>query len=288
MRAFLIFLLFILYTIGARWYYVCQVRGLCEDEVGRPTTLALIDEEGRTILKGYEEFYFEPSNISPIMSDDNAAFLDAVAEYLADSEDQNLTITGFYRPSEQEVTSGYFENIGIARADRIRSLLVRRGIDEDRITLDYSEADRETLNEPVDFGSFNAAQPSEFEKTAFTFTNMTYSDANFEYNSADFQPGGEFKEYADSVSTYLKLNPDKSLTIVGHTDSIGSDAYNNPLGLERAENARQYFIEVLEVENPITVQTMGKKRPVAPNSTPSGKDNPEGRQKNRRVNFIIE
>ncbi len=287
MRAFLIFLLFILYAIGARWYYVCQIKGLCE-ETGRPTTLTLSDEAGKTILKDYEEFYFEPTKISPELSEDNVAFLDGVAEYLKNTDSQNLTITGFYRPSEQNITSGYFENIGVARADRIRSLLIRRGIDEDRMTLDYTETNTEALTEPIDFRSFNATKPTEFDKTAFVFTNMTYSDANFEYNSADFQPGEQFKAYADSVGTYLNLNPNKSLIIVGHTDSIGSDAYNDPLGLKRAENARGYFIEVLEVENPITVQTMGKKRPVAPNSNPNGTDNPEGRQKNRRVNFIIE
>ncbi|NJK83229.1 MAG: OmpA family protein [Saprospiraceae bacterium] len=163
---------------------------------------------------------------------------------------------------------------------------MRKGIEEKRITLDYTAAKDENLLEPLQFRLF--ITPGAYDKLAFTFNNMTYSDANFEYKSADFRPGDEFIAYADSVATYLSLNPDKHLTIIGHTDSIGSDAYNNPLGLERAENARKYFLEKLEVKNPITVQTMGKRRPVAPNSTRKGKDNPEGRQKNRRVNFIIE
>ena len=77
------------------------------------------------------------------------------------------------------------------------------------------------------------------------------------------------------------------MTIIGHTDSIGSDAYNDTLGMRRAENALLYFRD-LGIGNTIETETMGKRRPVAPNSTTSGNDNPEGRQKNRRVNFVIE
>ncbi|NJL74146.1 MAG: OmpA family protein [Saprospiraceae bacterium] len=85
----------------------------------------------------------------------------------------------------------------------------------------------------------------------------------------------------------MAQHPEKVIKIIGHTDSIGSDAYNNPLGLERANNAKLYF-EKLGITSQIIVETFGKKRPVAPNSLPNGKDNPEGRQKNRRVNFLIE
>lgn len=78
------------------------------------------------------------------------------------------------------------------------------------------------------------------------------------------------------------------MTIIGHTDSIGSKEYNLDLGLRRAKNARQYFIDSLGVVAPIEVKSMGKSRPVAPNTLPDGSDNPEGRQKNRRVNFVLE
>ncbi len=286
MRVLLIFLLFVLYAVFARWYFVCEVKGLCKNEQGRPTTLKLLDEEDRIILQGYEEFFFEPSKITPELTNDNNAFLQAVAEYLKNTPEQNLTITGAYRPSEQGIASGRFENLGVARADQVRSLLMRNGIEEKRITLDYAAANEENLTAPLQFRLF--VTPGAYDKLAFTFTNMTYSDANFEYKSADFRPGAEFIAYADSVATYLSLNPEKRLTIIGHTDSIGSDAYNDPLGLERAENARKYFLEKLGVKNSITIKTEGKRRPVAPNSTRNGKDNPEGRQKNRRVNFIIE
>ncbi|NJK83231.1 MAG: hypothetical protein HC912_04865 [Saprospiraceae bacterium] len=74
MRVLLVFLLFVLYTIFARWYFVCEIKGLCKNEQGRPTTLRLLDEEDKVILQGYEEFFFEPSKIAPELTDNNNAF----------------------------------------------------------------------------------------------------------------------------------------------------------------------------------------------------------------------
>ncbi|MEM6698068.1 MAG: OmpA family protein [Bacteroidota bacterium] len=285
MRAFLVFLLFIAFALFARWYYVCQIKGMCEEQT-RPLTMQLLDENGQAIISGYEQFFFDTILVSPDMTDNNQLFLDSVAAYLDNRADRNLTITGLYRPSESKKSSGIFENLGVARADRIRSMLVRRGIEEERITLDYEQSSDENLAIPLFFDLFIPETPSEFDRTAFTFENMTFSDANFEYKSADFNPGEQLQSYADSVKTFLELYPDRSLTIIGHTDSIGSDAYNDTLGMRRAENALLYFRN-LGVTAKIGTETQGKRRPVAPNSKSSGADNPEGRQKNRRVNFVI-
>lgn len=285
MRAFLVFLLFIAFALFARWYYVCQIKGMCEEQT-RPLTMQLLDENGQAVISGYEQFFFDTMLVSPDMTDNNQLFLDSVAAYLENRADRNLTITGLYRPSESKKSSGIFENLGVARADRIRSMLVRRGIEEERITLDYEQSSDENLTIPLFFDLFIPETPSEFDRTAFTFENMTFSDANFEYKSADFNPGEQLKSYADSVKTFLELYPDRSLTIIGHTDSIGSDAYNDTLGMRRAENALIYFRN-LGVTAEIDTETEGKRRPVAPNSKPNGADNPEGRQKNRRVNFVI-
>ncbi|MEL7020990.1 MAG: OmpA family protein, partial [Bacteroidota bacterium] len=137
---------------------------------------------------------------------------------------------------------------------------------------------------PVLFSAFLPAveeSPEAYEKTSFTFKNMTFSEANFEYNSAVFTPGEPFLLYADSVKTYLELHPDKSLIVTGHTDSIGGDPYNDNLGMQRAIAAKEYF-EKMGIASTITTQSMGRTRPVASNTTD------EGRSKNRRVNFQIQ
>ncbi|PHN04012.1 OmpA family protein [Flavilitoribacter nigricans] len=286
---FLLFLVFVAFALWARWYFVCEVRGMCGEQDVRLTTLQLLDEDSTAILDSYDQFAFDPLSVQPRLNPNNEAFLDTLAAILLADSTRDLTITGLIRPSESDwkPERGFFENIGIARADAIRSLLVKRGVPEGRVSLDYKLSNDPNLLEPLTFHLFDPrGGPDAYDRTAFVFTNMTFSDANFEFNSAEFRPGTQAVLYADSVKTYLELNDGKMLTIIGHTDSKGTTEYNYDLGLRRAENARQYFKE-LGVGATIEVDSKGETEPVAPNRQ-NGKDNPEGRQKNRRVNFVIE
>lgn len=287
MRIFLVFLLFLGFATSSRWYFVCELKQMCDEQPTRPYTLALFDEEGQAILDNYEQFFFDTTKIVPELTENNEVFLDAVYNYLQVNEDNKLTITGLYRLSEASLETDVFENIGIARANRVRQMLTRRGLSEQRITLDYQAFDKEYLDEPLNFQLYTLTDSTLLAKTAFVFENMTFSNDNFEYKSAKFNPGKQFLKYADSVLTFLRLNPDKTLRVIGHTDAIGSDEYNNQLGMERAENARKYF-ESLGLQAAIKVSSMGKRDSVARNYKTNGSDNPEGRQKNRRVNFVIE
>ncbi len=286
--AFIVFLLFCGYALVARWYFVCQVRQLCEEVVEDVRSKNLTLTEGDTVLlEGYDQFAFAPDSIQPRMNANNESFLDTIATMLKADTTKSLSITAFYRESEADLQPDRFENMGLARADAIRALLVQRGIKESRISLDHGISEDPNLTEPAIFELYpTSGVPDEFNKVQYTFTNMTFSDANFEFDKADFRPTPPCVLYADSVKTYLDLNPDKRLTIIGHTDSKGLPKYNLDLGKRRAESAREYFRE-LGVTADIKVDSKGETEPIAPNQI-KGKDNPEGRQKNRRVNFVIE
>jgi outer membrane protein OmpA-like peptidoglycan-associated protein len=290
--ALLVFLSFIVFMLFARWYFVCEIRQACGEDIEledqRLKTLKLTEGDS-TLLSGYDQFAFDSASVAPRLNDNNRAFLDTLASIIERNPERNLTITAFYRQNEAGIAPGFFENLGLARADQIRKLLMKRGISQDRISLDHGITASDRLIEPLLFDLYDPNNLDDgFEKVVFTFKNMTFSDANFEYNSDVFRPAEPLLLYADSVKTYLDLNPEANMTIVGHTDSIGSDAYNVDLGMRRAQNARLYFIDSMGVTADISVESMGKSRPVAPNSTPEGLDNPEGRQKNRRVNFILQ
>ncbi|KAA3639722.1 MAG: hypothetical protein DWQ02_03215 [Bacteroidetes bacterium] len=280
--AFLVFLLFCVFLFWARHFYVCQVKNLCVEEPVdvRLNTLQLKDD-GAVILEGYDEFAFEAQQTTPRLNANNESFLDTLAHILNADSTKKLTITAFYRESEKDIQPGFFENMGVARADEIRKLLVERGVDQSRISLDHGISEDETLSAPLLFDLYTADVPDEYDKVQFTFTNMTFSDANFEFDSDEFKPGEPFHLYADSVKIYFEQNPGKTLTIIGHTDNIGEKRYNYNLGLRRAKSSREYFRE-LGVTVDIEVDSKGEKRAVATNETS------EGRQKNRRVNFVIE
>ena len=288
MRSFfigLLILFFLAFAFYTRWYFVCEIRNYCGNEPTRATTLTLKDGD-RDILQGYEQFAFPEGSFEPDLTADNQLFLEKVAEYLKNHPDRHITLTGRYLESEKAAQSGIFENLGIARAKAVENLLEKQGIDEDRITIDHELATGEALDEPISFALY-APQPEAYEKLDYSFMDNTFSDANFEFGSAEFRPGEQCILYADSVKTFLGEHPEMVLTIIGHTDNKGSEKFNHDLGLERAQNAEVYFRE-LGVKSEIVTASKGENQPIAPNTQADGTDNPEGRQKNRRVNFKIE
>lgn len=307
MRTLIIgFILFLCWASVCRWHYVCKVRNQCGYEQAvdnkdiRAKTLNLVDN-GKNIIEGYDEFRFDTSAVEPILNANNQEFIDKVAKYLKDNPGKKMLITGNYLESEVEMVDGkpksygFFENLGAARAAAIRKLLVKAGIPEDRMNIDYNLVkEGDELKNPISFTSSGESQlansdgkdnegdkggtPDEFDAggQSFTFTNMSFSDANFDYNSAVFKPGPAFKAYADSVRSYLIDEPDKTLLLTGHTCDKGSEAYNLDLGKKRANSVRTYF-KNLEVKTVIDTTSDGESNPAYSNATEAS------RAKNRRV-----
>ena len=290
MRTFFFFLLFCGLLIWSRYEYVCKIKNLCGATPvvveSRPQTLNLKDGD-KIILDNYEQFAFDDKGVSPRLSASNTDFLDKVASYLKSNEDKNLKITGFYRENEEGIKFNMFDNLGIARGVKVKEALESRGVDGSRISLDYNKIKGNNLLEPITF-ELIARSPDEYDTNGerlvpmvFSFHDMTFTESNFAFDSDEFNPGSAFSTYADSVKTYLSLNPDESLTIIGHTDAIGSDTYNDDLGKRRASSVREFF-RGLGVDANINIGSKGKREPVAPNNTDAN------RQKNRRVNIKIE
>lgn len=112
-------------------------------------------------------------------------------------------------------------------------------------------------------------------------------DVLFEFGKATLTSNarGKVRAIADALNN---IAPARRVSVEGHTDSIGSEAYNQRLSEHRAE-AVAIALENAGVQNQrITTRGFGKRYPVAPNTTPDGADNPTGRAKNRRVEVIIE
>jgi outer membrane protein OmpA-like peptidoglycan-associated protein/tetratricopeptide (TPR) repeat protein len=95
-----------------------------------------------------------------------------------------------------------------------------------------------------------------------------------------------YKEKMDSVISVMMQNPGYSVEVQGHTDSKGSDQYNEKLSQKRADEAAQYLESKGVAKERIVTKAMGKSMPIAPNEL-DGKDDPEGRAQNRRVEFKL-
>jgi outer membrane protein OmpA-like peptidoglycan-associated protein len=101
----------------------------------------------------------------------------------------------------------------------------------------------------------------------------------FDFDKATLKPEGQ-RLLAGEVQE-LKENPTLRVDIVGHTDSIGTDAYNMGLSKRRAEAVRNYFASQGIEPNRMSVAWKGESEPIAPNTTA------EGRAQNRRVEMTL-
>lgn len=110
------------------------------------------------------------------------------------------------------------------------------------------------------------------------------ADVLFDFDKADLRP--EAGPALQKVAAVVKSYPKASVLIEGHTDAKGGDEYNQRLSERRAGSVRQW-LTANGVAAQMTILGWGKTRPVAPNTLPHGADNPDGRQKNRRVEIIV-
>jgi outer membrane protein OmpA-like peptidoglycan-associated protein len=108
------------------------------------------------------------------------------------------------------------------------------------------------------------------------------SGVNFETNKATLKPGA--REKLSKLSGVLLGFPGEyKLEIEGHTDSTGSDAYNQKLSQSRAESVRNFLVEQgIPTGRIPSTQGFGRTKPIAPNDTRAN------REKNRRVDIVIE
>jgi len=91
-------------------------------------------------------------------------------------------------------------------------------------------------------------------------------------------------------STLLKLMLENSQIIIeisSHTDNKGREKLNKELSQKRADGVKKYLIKKGIDKKRLYAKGYGEERPIAPNETPDGEDNPEGREKNRRTEFTI-
>ncbi len=85
----------------------------------------------------------------------------------------------------------------------------------------------------------------------------------------------------------LEENPEIIIEIGSHTDSRGTDSYNETLSQRRAESVVRYLIGKGVQESRLQAKGYGETQHIAPNENPDGSDNPEGRALNRRTEFRI-
>lgn len=130
---------------------------------------------------------------------------------------------------------------------------------------------------PADGAVIDAVAP---EEQVFTAS----ADVFFAFDSADLSDRA--REELARIAQQVDEAGLRTVSVVGHTDAVGDDAYNLDLSRQRAEAVRVVLADAL-ADATITAEGVGEAQPLAP-ETVDGQDNPDGRAANRRVEIRAE
>lgn len=217
---------------------------------------------------------FQWDNPEVFKNEGGDAELKALAAGLQDN--QLLEITGYYYEGEKAPPG--FDNMGFARAARLKDMLVAAGIPADRM---QTRARAMQGNEDLQKGYFVGYEGNwkEVEQAAEVATVEELDDRII----IRFPSGSTQKEYDKNVDDYLdKLaariqQTGETVTLTGHTDNVGKADGNMKLGQARADAMKQLLIKKGAPAEQISTESKGQTQPTASNDTP------EGRHENRRV-----
>ena len=102
---------------------------------------------------------------------------------------------------------------------------------------------------------------------------------NFDFDKSNVK--AEYYGILENLKSYMEYN-DYEVSIIGHTDSMGTDAYNIALGQRRADSVKMKLIEMgLSSDRIVSTSSRGEREPVSTNETA------EGRAENRRIEFQL-
>lgn len=130
------------------------------------------------------------------------------------------------------------------------------------------------------YGDKVGPQPgSDYARAPSLRSKVTFADTLFEFDKAEVRK--DAMPIFNPLVSYLKDNPNSKVWIEGHTDNVGTGAYNMELATRRAEAVRDLLIKTGVDSKRIAAKGYGESQPIASNDTP------EGRQANRRVEVEV-
>lgn len=112
------------------------------------------------------------------------------------------------------------------------------------------------------------------------------ADVLFDFDKYDLKP--EATDSLKKVGQVVQSYPNAPLLIEGHTDGMGTHAHNMKLSDDRTASVKNWLVQNAGVQGSrVTTKGWGETKPIAPNKSKNGSDNPAGRQKNRRVEITL-
>lgn len=214
--------------------------------------------------------------------------LKKTADHLKANKDRSLNIVGYYTKEEKN-SSGVFANLGLARANNIKTHLVKKlGVASNQVSTEGQMTQGKAwykngiLKKGVDFSFRGAAKAdagriAAIKKRLFGKPLTVY----FQTNQSSLNLSAQQRKDMADLMYYLEQVPSAKLEIGGHTDNVGSAAGNKALSGKRAKFVKDYLERNGLSARQMTSQGFGLTKPIQTNDTE------DGRAKNRRVEVIL-
>ncbi len=220
------------------------------------------------------------------LGDDFTKSMKETSSYLVGHPDRQVKINGYYRDSEENTS--ILPNMGLARANTVKTYLQSLGVPAAQIATAGSPIGDKwfkdgVLTKGVDF-AFNEKSASNERipdiKSRLVGKPLTlYFQTNSNTLTLTEQQRSDFAD----MFYYLDNVDGSSLAVSGHTDNVGSRAYNVNLSSERAKFVKDYLVSKGGINgDKLKVSGSGPDRPISSNDTSAG------RAKNRRVEVTLE
>jgi OmpA-OmpF porin, OOP family len=277
------------FVLGAWWYSgsscsTCNTTAIVPVMPDSPAVTApavltppLLATDSSWRIENLDNLRFAKSGDVPVLSSSVTQSIDSLAMHCTSATPaKTVTVTGYYGASEKNTTS--FSNLGLARAEALKKILMAKGVVEKNII----------TNAVVSNDLYFTASDTLIGGAAFQFGAVAAPVALFEPHTVYFNTGKntlnvtpELASYLEAANKYLQANPDKKLTVTGYTDNVGDAQKNIELSAARAVFVKAELGKRGISEAQIQTDGKGMADPVADNATA------EGRAKNRRVSITL-
>ncbi|MEZ4910817.1 MAG: OmpA family protein [Saprospiraceae bacterium] len=267
MRAFLIALLVLLWLLLG-WWYNKDYNRCCTGAAD--TTSSVVPAPAVDLKVKSGPILFNWGKSTPVLGEGWSAMRDSILATIQGNK--SLEIAGWYcengEPDENEA-------LALARAQEVRKLFSE--LPDNKVNLitkviTCDSTTRTSLFESIAFGTrVTTEQIKEIDDRTLIYFP---SNSNKKLNSQDVN------SYLDDVAARVTKSGE-TVTLTGHTDSVGPEDSNNALGLSRANIIRDYLVSKGVAKDKIRTTSKGESEPIADNSTD------EGRAKNRRTELQI-
>ena len=230
--------------------------------------------DGSSVFNFPMGFILNASKSEVIIPKELTGFKDSIYNYLNANQDEELLVSVKYLNAEATSANGV--HLGDSRADFLKNILVKAGINPDRIVpktilSEFSYDENGNYYDGVSMLFQNISEKRVSEIEAGISNKTLYAD----FAQAEFKPDRTLKAYTIELKNYLNKYSGKKVIVTGHTDSVGVNNYQ--WGLDRANNVKNYLVSQGVPAQIIEVVSKGETEPVASNQTE------EGRAKNRRI-----